>query len=130
MEICSHCGDEIAPGEACMRIPSDLMLLRSNLYNRMAAYVANLDISSSELAGWVADTVYGYCENGGRICWWNGDAFVIAPDDIEDAFGEDVERWVRKFLERADKPLKQRPQKGLTRRLRFIWLAIQIAERE
>lgn len=44
-------------------------------------------------------------------------------------FGEDAGRWMRDYLRRADQPYERRLDEALTRRVMFIWLAVEIDRR-
>lgn len=103
---------------------SNLQLLRRDIYQNIAIYVAALPISSRDVPNWIAEKIFWF---EGQILWSDGRHYDVGEEDIDRAFNDDQSfRWVRSFRNRAHIPLKQSPQKRLVPRLRLISTAIQI----
>lgn len=103
---------------------SNLQLLRRDIYQNIAIYVAALPIPSREVPNWIAEKIFWF---EGQILWSDGRNYDVGEEDIDRAFNDDQSfRWVRSFRNRCHIPLKQSPQKRLVSRLRLISLAIQI----
>ncbi len=132
MTTCPICGNYSAyrtiENNSCgfntLYVLSHRQLLQRERYQNMARYIAALPISSRDVPNWLAEKIFWF---EGQILWPDGQVFSIGDEDIDLAFNDDQSfRWIRSFRNRAETPLKQRPQERLATRLRLVALALEI----
>ncbi|GJL98750.1 MAG: hypothetical protein ACRBBJ_11850 [Rhodomicrobiaceae bacterium] len=137
MPICKKCGlDVCSPCVPVLEIEhvrtvvvaSYAQLVRRSHYNRLSMVTRDLleeyGLSRRAYADWLADILF---DEYIRTIHNDGRPYLITDTLIDDVFNNDGSfRWLSDFLEFADQPIRQAPQKRILERLRVIDLGIRI----
>ena len=129
-------------------VPTDDQLAHCSVQNRTAMIVRNTGLARRPFVEFCADMVYGFADQvavlaselrdeallRGNICdlseqvggffWADGSRYNIP--EIDEVFGEPSFKWVSDLKKFAMRSSRQRPQKRILERLRFIYLAIEV----
>jgi hypothetical protein len=129
-------------------VPTDDQLARCSVHNRTGMVVRNTQLARRPFVEFTADMVYGFADQAaamaselrdeailrgdvgnlservGGFFWADGSAYKIP--DIDEVFGEPSFKWVSDLKKFALRECRQRPQKRILERLRFIYLAIEV----
>ncbi|MEL7444337.1 MAG: hypothetical protein AAGK02_00815 [Pseudomonadota bacterium] len=102
--------------------------LRSISFNReTAARVKAWGESSDGAVDRVIDAIRSHFQ--GTYVDFEGKERRACEANVTYQFGEDPGRWMAEYFKRADGPYTRRLNKGLVRRVMFIWIALEVADR-
>lgn len=105
----------------------EVLLTRDYLF-ALAKAMTTLDLSRRAVPDWLADTIFGWVEDGGSILDGEGQAIPIHADIIDDAHGEDGSfQWVSAQRQRVNNPPRRKPRQSLLLRLQLYDAAFRIA---
>ncbi len=138
MPICKKCGLNVcSPCVSALEIEhvrtvvvaSYAQLVRPSHHYRLALVTRDLleeyQLSRRAYANWLTDVVF---DESIRVLQRDGRPYMITDTLIDDVFNNDGSfRWLSDFLEFAEEPIRQSPQKRILERLRVIDLGIRIA---
>lgn len=107
----------------------EVLLTRDYLF-ALATAMTTLDLSRRAVPDWLADTIFGWVEDGGVILDGEGREIVIHADIIDDAHGEDGSfQWVSAQRQRVANPPRRKPRQSMLLRLQLYDAAFRIAGR-
>ena len=107
----------------------EVLLTRDYLF-ALAKAMTMLDLSRRSVPDWLADTIFGWVEDGGIILDGEGKEIAIHAEIIDDAHGEDGSfQWVSAQRQRVANPPRRRPRQSLLLRLQLYDAAFMIRGR-
>ncbi len=102
-------------------------LLSIEFIERLAFAVADLKLSRRKTADWLAETIFGWLEQGNIIVDANGKELPIEDDTIDTAHGKDGGFFCVSALKRSVGQKRQRrPRNSLLSRLQLYDAAFKI----
>ena len=104
----------------------EVLLTRDYLF-ALAKAMTTLNLSRRSVPDWLADTIFGWVEDGGVILDGEGQEIAIHADIIDDAHGEDGSfQWVSAQRQRVANPPRRKPRQSLLLRLQLYDAAFMI----
>ncbi len=138
MQFCRKCGKKVCSPcvpvfeierQRTVIIASYAQLMRRSHHYRLAMVIRGLleeyQLSRRAYATWLAGILF---DESILVLHRDGRPYEITDTLIDDVFNNDGSfRWLSDFLEFADEPIRQSPQKRVLERLRVMDLGIRIA---
>ena len=138
MPFCKKCGQNVCvPCVPALEVThvrtvvvaSYVQLMRPSHHYRLAMATRELfedyALTRRTYANWLSETLF---DENIRVLHRDGRPYEITDTLIDDVFNNDGSfRWLSDFLDFADDPIKQAPQKRILERLRVIDLGMRIA---
>lgn len=113
-----------------IRVAKRDVLLTRDYLAALAKAMTKLDLSRRAVPDWLADTIFGWIEDGGIILDGEGQEIAVHDDIIDDAHGEDGSfQWVSAQRRRVANPPKRKPRQSLLLRLQLYDAAFRIVGR-
>lgn len=107
----------------------EVLLTRDYLFALAKAMTA-LDLSRRAVPDWLADTIFGWVEDGGVVLDGDGREIPVHADIIDDAHGEDGSfQWVSAQRQRVANPPRRGPRQSMLLRLQLYDAAFRIVGR-
>lgn len=109
-----------------IQLPPDHVIASTRQMQKLARLLNYIDVPRRQVPEWVTNTFYAF---EGYVIDEHGRDVAVDVDDFYAAFNEDEEfRWISDFLKWADVTPRQRAQRRVMPRLRYLSAAAAVYE--